>query len=384
MTSSPLSIGRVSAFVNLGLARAVRIWAERLLCFILPLSTFLFLSTAPHAWDAALLWTLPVWLCIAADYFSPADRSMPKPCVIEWLLDARVYVLFALQIANIVLLLEVSSRLAWGTPFDFATSAANIVALRTLVGTSSCCSGIAVAHELLHRQSKHLRWMGRILLWTVCYDHFALEHAHGHHRRVGTSADPATARHGENFASFFKRSVTGQWANAWRLERQRLQRHGGLGLSLRHRVLHGVAIELVLLVLIMGQYGFVALIMFIYQAVVAVRMLEAVNYLQHWGLTRQGSRLAGNCAWATDSWFTLHTFIGLSRHADHHTHAGKPCYRLRHRSECPKLPHGYFFMFIMIRLFNARYIEIASQQLSEKNLVGSIAAKPEPGLFLHQ
>jgi alkane 1-monooxygenase len=365
MSSPPLNSGTVSGCVTLSLARAFRSGAEGVLCFILPLSSLLFLSTGPHAWDAALLWTLPVWLCIVFDYFSPADHSMPKSADKEWLLDARLYVLFALQLANIALLLQAVGGLTWKTPADVATGAANLAAMRVLVGTSSCCSGLALAHELLHRRARHLRWMGRILLWTVCYDHFALEHARGHHRRVGTFADPATARRGESFAHFFKRSAVGQWSNAWRLEGQRLHGFRGFGLLLRHRVLHGVMVELGILMLIIEQYGFLAMMMFLYQAVVALRMLEAVNYLQHWGLTRCEDNSAGTCAWTTDSWFTLHAFIGLSRHIDHHERAGKPCHRLRHRSEGPRLPHGYFVMIMTVRLFNDRYIEMAGRELNQ-------------------
>jgi alkane 1-monooxygenase len=376
MPSPSLNIGTVSGCATQSLTRSLRSWAEGVLCFILPLSSFLFLSTGPHAWDAALLWTLPVWLCVAVDYFSPADHSMPKTADKEWLLDARLYVLFALQLANIALLLEAIGGLTWNTPADVAMGAANLAAMRVLVGTTSCCSGLAVAHELLHRRAKHLRWMGRILLWTVCYDHFALEHAHGHHRRVGTSADPATARIGERFAHFFKRSAVGQWSNAWRLEGERLQGFRGVGLLLRHRALHGVLMELGLLMLIIEQYGILAMMMFLYQAVVALRMLEAVNYLQHWGLTRSDANSTGICAWSTDSWFTLHAFIGLSRHIDHHEHAGKPCYRLRHRTEGPRLPHGYFVMIMVVRLFNDRYIEMACRELKQTRLGNSIATYP--------
>ncbi len=359
----------------------LKLWAERVLCFILPLSTFLCLSTAPHTWNAALIWTMPVWLCIIADYFSPKDQSIPKPSAMDWWFDARLYVLFALQIANIILLLEVTSRLVWSTPLDSATSAAHIVMFRILVGTTSCCSGIAIAHELLHRRARHLRLMGRMLLWTVCYDHFALEHAHGHHRMVGTSADPATACFGEMFSDFFRRSVSGQLRNAWHLETHRLQHRKGMGRLFRNRMLHGLVIEFGLFVLIFQYYGVIAWLMFVYQAAVALRMLEAVNYLQHWGLIRNGSKLAGNCAWDTDSWFTLHSFIGLSRHADHHTHAGKPYQRLRHVSGCPKLPHGYFYMLMMIRLGNAKYVEMASQELIEKNLVHSIVGRHDLALL---
>ena len=344
------------------LFRNVRTGIEPLLCFILPLSTWFFLSTAPHAWDSALMWTLPVWLCIVADYFSPSDCRMPKTTGMEWLLDARLYLLFSLQILNIALLLDAASSLAWRTLPDFATGSANIVAMRILAGTTSCCSGFAVAHELLHRRAKHLRWMGRILLWSVCYDHFALEHAHGHHRMVGTRADPATARLGESFADFFKRSVLGQWSGAWRMENQRLQHRKGIALLLRHRVLQGVMAELAILMLITLNYGMVALIVFLYQAVVAVRMLEAVNYLHHWGLSRRDTQYS--IAWTTDSWFTLHSFIGLSRHADHHAHSAKPCYQLRHSMQGPRLPHGYFVMIMLLRLSNEHYLRLAERELT--------------------
>jgi len=189
-----------------------------------------------------------------------------------------------------------------------------------------------------------------------------LEHAHGHHRMVGTRADPATARLGESFADFFKRSVSGQWSNAWRMENQRLQHRKGIALLLRHRVLQGVMAELAILMLITLNYGMVALIVFFYQAVVAVRMLEAVNYLQHWGLSRRDTQYSN--AWTTDSWFTLHSFIGLSRHADHHAHPGKRCYQLRHSMQGPRLPHGYFVMIMLLRLSNQHYLRLAERELT--------------------
>ncbi len=348
--------------------RIVRGWIEPLLCFILPLSTLFFLATGPHAWDAALLWTLPVWLCVAADYCSPADHSAPDPgWPIGWL-DARLYALFSLQLANTVLLLDAASHLAFATPSECAASASTLVALRILAGTTSCCSGIAVAHELIHRRPWHQRWMGRILLWTVCYGHFAIEHGRGHHRQGSTAADPATARFGESFDDFFSRSARGQWIDAWRLENRRLREVLGPGRWLRHRVLQGLAIQLVLLALIFAYFGPLALILFLYQSWAAVRLLEAVNYVQHWGLVRAGPKFSGGDAWATDSWFTLHCFIGLSRHADHHMHAGKPCHELRQLEESPRLPHGYFVMALMVRLRNDRYREFVGRELRERGL----------------
>lgn len=324
--------------------------------------------TAPHSWDAALGWTLPVWLCIAADYGSPVDSSAPQPAWPAWCLDARFYALFGLQWLNILWLLNIVSHLGFATLTEVIASTANLVALRILAGTTSCCSAIALAHELIHRRPRHLRWMGRMLLWTVCYDHFAVEHGRGHHRLASTADDPATARFNEGFDEFFRRSVCGQWRDAWHLEARRLAGLAGVSHWLRHRVLQGVVIECGLLGLILVYFGPLALFAFLYQSWAAVRLLEAVNYVQHWGLIRAGTRFSGADAWATDSWFTLHAFIGLSRHADHHLRAGKPCQHLQTQQDSPKLPHGYFVMALMVRLRNDHYRELAGRELRGRNL----------------
>ncbi len=54
--------------------------------------------------------------------------------------------------------------------------------------------GITIAHELGHKKSKLERLYGRLLLMTVCYMHFYIEHNRGHHVYVATPEDPATAK----------------------------------------------------------------------------------------------------------------------------------------------------------------------------------------------
>lgn len=335
------------------------------ICFALPLANLAFLATGPHAWDAALIWTLPVWLCIYADLKSPAARAGFKAAP-ERLFDAGLHLLFLLQLVNIGLLLQVAGQLAWSSLSDFLTGAANIAAMRILSGTNSCCSGIAVAHELIHRRA-YRRWMGRILLWTVCYDHFMIEHLQGHHLRAGTAEDPATARFGESFREFWRRSPKQQFLSAWRLENRRLKSLGKASLR-HHRALHGLIIQAALLTCISICFGPVSLLMFLYQALVAVQLLETVNYFQHWGLARGGGCFTAADAWSSDSWFTLHAFIGLSRHADHHAHGGKPFQRLQSHEESPRLPHGYFVMAITAKLFNTRYRWLAEQELRARQL----------------
>lgn len=350
------------------LTRWVRRLAERLLCFFLPLATLGFFITAPHLWDIALLWTLPVWFCVAADLCSPPDRSDPPAHQITWPSETALYLLTVLQWTNISLMLVFVSQLGWDTPGQVASSLANLFTVRILTGTTSCCSCIAVAHELIHRRGIHQRWMGRMLLWTVCYDHFAIEHIRGHHRNVGTSADYATAHYDETYSAYWRRTVKGQLTNAWRLENERLGKRSPLARLFRNRVLHGLIAQSGLTGLIFLSFGAIAGAMFLYQAFYALRLLEAVNYFQHWGLSRLERRFTGPDAWVTDSWFTLHSFVGLSRHADHHEFSGKPYYRLCYKDEGPRLPYGYFAMYILAKFFNDRYREIARKELERKAL----------------
>jgi alkane 1-monooxygenase len=54
--------------------------------------------------------------------------------------------------------------------------------------------GITVAHELGHKKSALERFYSKVLLMTVCYMHFYIEHNRGHHVLVATPEDPATAK----------------------------------------------------------------------------------------------------------------------------------------------------------------------------------------------
>ena len=89
-----------------------------------------------------------------------------------------------------------------------------------------CIGGIGIntAHELGHKRESHERWLSKVALAQVAYGHFYIEHNRGHHVRVATPEDPASARLGENFYEFWPRTVRGSLASAWRLEKRRYAR----------------------------------------------------------------------------------------------------------------------------------------------------------------
>jgi alkane 1-monooxygenase len=355
----------------------IRRVGEHLLCFFLPLTNLAFLACGPQSGYLSLLWTAPVWLCIVADAFSPTEvKREPIPAE-PWPFQLSLYLLFVLQLLNILLMLRLAAGLSWDNPQHIADAVAAVIAMRIMTGTTSCCSGIAVAHELIHGSRRHQRWMGRVLLWTVLYDHFAVEHIRGHHRLASTSGDCATARFGESFASFWRRGPLSQYRNAWKLENQRLARMPAGLRWLRHRVLWGQMGQALLLLSILCLFGPVALLMFAYQAVAAVRLLETVNYIQHWGLTRSEGHFGARDAWSTDSWFTLHSFVGLARHADHHQSAATPYHRLRDNEGSPSMPCGYFGMAMLVRCFDSRYRAYATEELRARRLGPFRPGNPE-------
>lgn len=52
------------------------------------------------------------------------------------------------------------------------------------------------------------------------YMHFTYEHLFGHHRRVATPEDPASAEQGIDVYSFFWRSFTGSYKSVYKMEKE--------------------------------------------------------------------------------------------------------------------------------------------------------------------
>jgi alkane 1-monooxygenase len=340
-----------------------RIWALHLLCFVVPLSTLAYLLTAPHSWAGALPWLGVIAASVVADVYSRAEHRQPAKRLARWPFDAVLYVLVAIQLANVALAVwQVSQHGFWR---------GDTLVMWFLVNVSSGYSGIVVAHELIHRRERHMNRLGRVLLGTVLYDHFSVEHVRGHHARVGTPEDPATARFGESYHQFFRRTVPGQFRSAWRLEAHRL---GDADMplldrrQLRNRVLHGLVAEWAVAFAIAALLGWGAFAFYVLQAFGAIRLLEAVNYFEHWGLVRRGKKPTPVDSWDTDSWFTLYTLVGLSRHADHHAFATRPYQQLRHWEESPKLPTGYFGMVTMVFVQNERAQALLTRELQRRKL----------------
>lgn len=347
----------------LPLRETARVWAAHLLCFVLPVACLAFLGTGPWSGWGAAAWLLVLVVSVVVDMKSPAEHRQPAPTLPGWPFDSVLWILSALHFL-------VLGLFVWSVAVHGFWTLNTFVGL-SLVGVNAGYSGIVVAHELLHRPQAHLHFLGRLLMGSVLYEHFATEHVRGHHSRVATADDPATARFGETYFQFFYRTVPAQFRSAWRLESKRLG-DPDMRLTdarmLRHRVLHGLVAEWAVAFAIWATLGTGAFFAYFLVASIAIRLLEAVNYFEHWGLARRGKRVTPVDSWDTDSRFTLYTLVGLSRHADHHAWASRPYQQLRFWEESPKLPYGYFGTVVLLLVRNRRFRELMTRELERRRL----------------
>lgn len=341
-----------------------------LVCLFFPSAVLVFLLTGPHDSASALAWTFSLWLMVAADWLSPRItlKKTFKPLkaklaqVSNRHFNGLLYALAVLQFSNIFFMLVYASQLQWQSSDEIITSLVNLVVLRILVGTSSGSSGIIVAHELIHRSSKVLQKVGRLLMCTVCYEHFVIAHKQGHHRRVSKPDDIATARSGEAFNAYCKRVYVEHWLYSWRYEMQRLAISNNPWQSkiFNNRVLQGLIIETIAVIAIIYFFGWLAAALFLYCAFAGVRLLEAINYFQHWGLGGQAHKAL---AWVNDSWLTHYALLGMSYHIEHHEQAAQHYQDIGYSEEGPKMPYGYFVMNLWVKLDNRSYQKMANREL---------------------
>ncbi len=217
-------------------------------------------------------------------------------------------------------------------------------ALLGLAAGGVCGSqGITFAHELGHSRSRVDRALGWLLMASVNYAHFMVEHYRGHHPRAATWGDPASARRGESLWRFLPRTLAGGWRSAWALEAAQL-RQFKRGWS-RSPLLWASLAQALCVVAVSLWLGPVALLFWLVQSAYAIFLLEAINYVEHYGLQRKvhGGRpepFGLMHAWNADHLLTNAMVANLQRHSDHHMHAWKPYAELEPLPG-PQLPTGY-------------------------------------------
>ncbi|MGW4329823.1 alkane 1-monooxygenase [Nocardia sp. NPDC004573] len=297
-------------------------------------------------------WIGPIIVLIVIpvlDWSIGVDGSNPKDEDYELLSNDRyyrwcTYLMLPVQLIGLMI-----------ASYMWAGDELSVVDKLGLAATLGFVSGIGInaAHELGHRVEHLERWLAKIALAQSGYGHFFVEHNRGHHVRVATPEDPASARLGESLWEFLPRSVSGSFRSALALERERLARKGKGWWSVHNHILQAWSMTLVLFGALIAAFGYQVLPWLLLQAVIGIGLLETVNYVEHYGLlrARRANGMYARCSprdsWNSDHLVTNIFLFHLQRHSDHHANPGRRYQTLRTSEQAPQLPAGYAAMIVL-------------------------------------
>jgi alkane 1-monooxygenase len=212
---------------------------------------------------------------------------------------------------------------------------------------------INTAHELIHKDARLERLAGGLLLASVGYHGFKVEHLRGHHVHVATPLDASSARLGQSLWNFLPRALWRNTASAWALEAQRLRARGEHWLSPGNELLWWTAAWLAMAAAFLAGLGPRGLLFFLAQGLCAAGALEVINYIEHYGLQRDRGadgryeRTTHLHSWNSDYSLSNLMLFQLQRHSDHHAFPKRRYPILRHQPDAPQLPGGYSAMFVL-------------------------------------
>jgi alkane 1-monooxygenase len=329
-------------------------------------------------------WFAPLFIYTvipALDILIGTDPSNPPESAVAGLEADKYY-------RHIVYLAVAVEYVIWIWAFQLlATGGLNWFEQLGLAISAGGIAGVSIntAHELGHKTDPFERWLAKIALAPVAYGHFFVEHTRGHHVRVATPPDPASARFGETFWEFFPRTVLGSVRSAWEIEKTRLARSGKGPWTWQNDNLQAWAMTLVLWGALLAWLGWIVLPFLVVQAIYGFSLLESVNYLEHYGLCRQKlpdgryERCQPHHSWNSNHVVTNLFLYQLQRHSDHHAYPTRSYQSLRHFDDCPQLPSGYASMILVayvpwlwFRVMDPRVVAHYKGDMSRANIKPSI------------
>ena len=230
-----------------------------------------------------------------------------------------------------------------------------LIGLFASVGIMSGAIGIVYAHELMHQPSRLERWLGDLQMTMVLYGHYRSEHLLVHHVHVATPRDTVSARYGEGFHRFFWRVLPGSFWSAIEAEAAKLARKNLSPWHKSNPFWRYAGLQMMWLALAVLIGGGLGVLLFAFQAIVAIFQLELINYIEHYGLTRQKlpngkyEPVRPHHSWDVSRWASNRLLINVQRHSDHHAKPSRrfPLLQAGTAETGPLLPYGYQTMTLI-------------------------------------
>jgi alkane 1-monooxygenase len=246
-----------------------------------------------------------------------------------------------LAISHFFLMALLVFALGGGTGISLTASAVIFLAAGLFFGQVSNSN----AHELIHRNSRLLRNLGKWVYISLLFGHHTSAHPKVHHRWVATPDDPNTAQEGESFYEFAPRAWVGAFVAGYEMEKHDQARSQKRTLNPYYIYVSGAVAMLILSLWIGGIGGMIAYVLLCLHA---QTQLLLSDYVQHYGLKREQrgdgtyAPVTAHHSWNAKQWFTSHMMLNAPRHSDHHAHPMRPypSLSLPDKTQAPLLPYS--------------------------------------------
>ena len=318
---------------------------------ILPMSAMIGRESGTQDYWAWFIYFVVFGLIPVLDYIIGKDPSNPDEAVqVPAMTEERTYRVLTLLMVPIWLgVLLYSGWVFVNNDYGWFGMLGWIVSIGTIGGVIA----INLAHEMIHKDPKIENWAGGLLLASVTYAGFKVEHVRGHHVTVSTPEDASSSQYNQGVYRFLLRAFPHNFINAWKLEAQYLKRKGKPVISVHNELIWWYAISAGLTLLFGLLFGWMGVLFFLGQSFVAAFTLEVINYIEHYGLHRRVlengcyERVTPAHSWNSNYFLTNLALFQLQRHSDHHAYAKRRYQVLRHYEESPQLPGGYASMYVL-------------------------------------
>jgi len=239
------------------------------------------------------------------------------------------------------------------------------VCLIEIIGLFIGIMGTVAGHELTHRKKNKLDMFFGNWLLAISWDcAFAIEHVYGHHKNVCLDGDPATAKRGENIYAFILKAIIKEQKDAWKIEINHLNRRGYSLYGMHNKMLLGYLRSIIISFLAYYVAGWIGLLIYLFLAFYGKCMLEAVNYIEHYGLVREeGKPVYPRHSWNSNNILSSIYLYNLPRHSSHHERANLPYWELKAYENAPMMPYGYLSMVYLVLFLPFIFHKVMAKKL---------------------
>ena len=206
--------------------------------------------------------------------------------------------------------------------------------------------GIIYGHELSHTKGFGFV-ISRLMMALSGSAHFCYAHVYNHHLELASEDDPATAPRGRTIYGHYPLSYLGQSKFLFNMEKERLSRMGVNFISWQNRWIRGYLMAVPTVTLFFMAGGWIGMAVLATVWGISNFELEALNYLEHYGLVRvKDQPIDYRHNWDNSTCFTAWFFIEIGRQADHHDRGETHFWELDEVG-APNTGVGYFTLFAL-------------------------------------